>query len=398
MAKSQVGEKTICPGIRVREGVRGVSIRYECMANRRRFTAKCRLPVCLALDARGHATRALKSDYSHWCEECTREAGSAARGVLRSPTVEELIKAYEKIANERRVDPDFRKPSARSIVEAVRSYQRCVLESGLRKTDDVRKLMEMSTLEAIFEALKKTMNGVSAWSYLAGLQRVTARWALPKYRQMGFLVQAPTMPDVGKAKVPNDYKRLPQALKNKIEAWYRSLGELKDKDLYLAASMTYQLAVRPGDVGRLTAENFVKDPHDGLMHLAYKPNKTAESSNRRVDWPLQPELWEQIRAIAGERLDAGLPLVPKANRVYNKINTSMRLACDMSAKGKASYELRKLCIDTVYHTYGADYAVAISGDKRETIEKYYSDPYKINNITPIAIAPLATLGTQETQA
>jgi len=134
------------------------------------------------------------------------------------------------------------------------------------------------------------------------------------------------------------------------------------------------------------------------MHLAYKPNKTAESSNRRVDWPLQPELWEQIRAIAGERLDAGLPLVPKANRVYNKINTSMRLACDMSAKGKASYELRKLCIDTVYHTYGADYAVAISGDKRETIEKYYSDPYKINNITPIAIAPLATLGTQETQA
>ena len=63
----------------------------------------------------------------------------------------------------------------------------------------------------------------------------------------------------------------------------------------------------------------------------------------------------------------------------------MRAACGMETWNKAVYELRKLCVDTVRREQGVDAAVAISGDRRETIDRYYSDPYKLSGVTPRAI-------------
>ena len=45
---------------------------------------------------------------------------------------------------------------------------------------------------------------------------------------------------------------------------------------------------------------------------------------------------------------------------------------------KASYELRKICIDHVYQKFGAEMAVSISGDDIKTIIKYYADPSQPN--------------------
>ena len=228
------------------------------------------------------------------------------------------------------------------------------------------------------------MKGVSAYSYVASLQTVTARWTLLKYKDLGFKVDAPLMPDFGNAKRPPEYKMLTAEQKARIQAWYASLAADDDRQLYLAASIVAQLAVRPNDVARLTAENFIQGD-DGYVHLAYRPHKTIESSNRRVDWPIYPALWELVRDVAGERLDEGKTLIKGARTVFDKLNKSMRAACGMEDWNKAVYELRKLCVDTVRREQGVDAAVAISGDRRETIDRYYSDPYKLSGVTPRAV-------------
>jgi hypothetical protein len=45
---------------------------------------------------------------------------------------------------------------------------------------------------------------------------------------------------------------------------------------------------------------------------------------------------------------------------------------------KASYELRKICIDHVYQKFGAEMAVSLSGDDIKTISHYYADPAQPN--------------------
>ena len=45
---------------------------------------------------------------------------------------------------------------------------------------------------------------------------------------------------------------------------------------------------------------------------------------------------------------------------------------------KASYELRKICIDHIYQRFGVEAAVSISGDDIKTITRYYADPAQPN--------------------
>ena len=46
--------------------------------------------------------------------------------------------------------------------------------------------------------------------------------------------------------------------------------------------------------------------------------------------------------------------------------------------GKASYELRKICIDHIYQKFGAEMASSISGDDIRTVMRYYADPSAVN--------------------
>ena len=71
------------------------------------------------------------------------------------------------------------------------------------------------------------------------------------------------------------------------------------------------------------------------------------------------------------------------------VNASMRLVCGMSADkySKASYELRKRCLHRVMISQGIDVAVQLSGDRRDTLEKYYVDPYRAQTPLKLYQAP-----------
>lgn len=396
--------KTIMPGVTLRVRNGHSSVRFSCMIDRKRFSTVSTLPLdTLITRSTLRPTVTLKAEYNLWVQKCKRElelgvdddAVAARPRVQRrdcgcvAPTIEELLDTYEQIANERARNPNYRKPTPRSIETALKNVRYCVEESGLGMSRQYTELTNPDQIRRIFNSFCKRMNGVSAWSYIMSLKSITAKWARPIYRDMGYEVEEVELPDVGNIKKAPEYKELTGEQKEKIQAWYASLAGEKDRRLYLAASIVAQLAVRPCDVALLTAENFRKDADDDKhVHLRYRPRKTLESSNRRVDWPIRPALWDLIVEVAGERLRNGETLLAGPRSVFDRLNRSMREACGMKDWNKAVYELRKLCIDTVRREQGVDAAVALSGDRRETIDRYYSDPYKLNGIVPLEILPM----------
>jgi len=413
--------RTLMPGVVLRTRNGRPSVRFACMVNRKRFTATCTLPLeSLVTLSTMRPTANLKAEYNMWVQRCEREAvgesPSAARpsalGVLAGngegasdmarnrarrgtalapivPSLEELIEAYENIATQRCRNPNYRKPTARSIETALKNVRYCMAESGIGKARPYTDLANPQMLREVFDRLCNRLHGISAWSYIMSMKSITASWTIPMYRAIGYDVKPVELPDVGNIKKAPEYKELTGEQKEKIQKWYMALAGEQDRRMYLAASFVAQLAVRPCDVGLLTAENFRRDEDDPKhVHLRYRPRKTLESSNRRVDWPIRPALWDLIVEVAGERLRNGETMLEAPRSTFDKLNRSMRKACGMEDWNKAVYELRKLCIDTVRREQGVDAAVALSGDRRETIDRYYSDPYKLNGIVPLEILPM----------
>lgn len=394
-----VKNKTVMPGVVIRKLPSGNrSVRFSCMIKGARFSKTCDLPIQLLVDQKtGRPTGDLKAEYNLWVDQCSQKVGKVLKSGFRIPSIREFIATYERIASERSRDPNYRKPSLRAIETAVKNFGYCVKESGLDWNSPCSELMSPDMVRRIFDRLAKRVSGITAWSYIASLKSVTALWSRPKYRDLGYLVEPPQMPDVGNVKRAPEYKMLSPEMKARIEVWYAGLAKEEDKRLYLAASIVAQLAVRPNDVARLTAENFVKYPDDPHVHLVYRPHKTLESSNRRVDWPISAALWEQICAVAGDRLREGKTIIEAPRSVFDRLNQSMRKACGMEDWNKAVYELRKLCVDTVRREHGVDAAVALSGDRRETIDRYYSDPYKLTGITPLEIIPMPAIEVKKSE-
>ena len=82
------------------------------------------------------------------------------------------------------------------------------------------------------------------------------------------------------------------------------------------------------------------------------------------------EIWEKFNDYG--RL-SGLDVT---RETFETLNRELRVLGFHGSK--ASYELRKICIDHVYQKYGAEMAVSISGDDIRTITKYYADPAQPN--------------------
>lgn len=379
---------TVRPGVVAMFGKKRITMRYYVSINGKRYTTTGRLPYADAVNQKTHKpTKALNEDYAVWCMSLESDANARTNG-LKIPTIRELMEEYDTIANERLNNPLFGKPGTKAINATLYNVRHVYEAAGL--TDDrlITDLFDKHTVQKAFDVLGRQVRAISAWSYILGLKSITAHWAINKYEARGYLVEPAKIPDKPTAANAPQYHLLPDDKKEKINNWYMSLADCPDRNMRLAASMTYQLAVRPIDTGYITADNFRQDPSDGLVHLVYKPHKTQMSSGRIVDWPVLPALWKEIREIAGERLDAGHALLRSPVTTYKKLNASMRAACDMTGN-KAVYELRKLCIDTIRRTMSSDHAVAISGDRRDTIDKYYSDPYKMIDVTPIEIGPMS---------
>jgi hypothetical protein len=394
MVSAQI--KLVMPGVTVRCGKRGKTVRFACMVNRQRFTAQCSLPVDLLVDPKtGRPTRLLRQEYSKWVDECSVKTGARKSGMLLIPSIADIIKHYEDMAWERNRDPNHNKPSSRSIETAIKNFRYCVEASGLRDSRPYTELMDVDMIRKIFKHFMDSgVKGTTAWSYVASLQTITAKWTIVAYRDRGFDVRPPLIPDVGKAREAPSYQQLTPELDRKIDEWILQLDQNAGKDVVLYVMLINNLAIRPNDMGQLTAENFPLS-ENGHHRLCYVPQKTRESSNRRVDIEIPDAAWEQIYALSKERYDAGEKILPAWKYFETVVNTSMRLACGMPVEkySKASYELRKRCLHRVMISQGIDVAVQLSGDRRDTLEKYYVDPYRAQ--TPLKLYQPPTAPTAQ---
>lgn len=430
--------KSVMPGVTVRVGKRGRSVRFACMVNGVRHTRTCEMPVDLLIAPNGTPTRELKSEYGRWVNECTIKSGKAGRVGLRVPTIKELIDAYREIAWKRQADPRFKKAD-RTIETAIKNFSYCLHASGLRDTRPYTDLVNYDMVRRIADYFVRSkddggsgLSALSAWTYISSLQSVTAKWTLVEYRYKGFLVESQTLPKqslFGISADPKQYEELPRKVVGQIWEWYQELGSggvesggVVERSQAFYATCMLELAMRPKDIGELTAENFPLAAN-GHHRLVYRPTKTRESSNRRVDIEIPDALYEKLRALkpeefgCGSGTDGGSPLlghplrgqpaaggyggpgprpkdgallVPHLRGTEDAVNESLRAAVPwLNGKQKASYELRKLCIHTILVTPveqggGVDQAVRLSGDRRDTIEKYYCDPYKSHVALPEA--------------
>ena len=132
--------------------------------------------------------------------------------------------------------------------------------------------------------------------------------------------------------------------------------------------MMLEFAMRNGDVLRLNDSNFIEKKNG--KYLSYTPHKTELTSGRRVYWPIHCDIWHKFEEYGRF---SGLDVTKET---FEDINKDLR---GIGFRGsKASYELRKICIDHIYQKYGAEMAVSISGDDIRTITKYYADPTQPN--------------------
>lgn len=397
--------KSVMPGVTVRVGKRGRSVRFACMVNGVRHTKTCELPVDLLVADNGSPTRELKSEYGRWVNECTVKSGKTGRIGLRVPTIKELIDAYREIAWKRQADPRFKKAD-RTIETAIKNFNYCLHASGLRDTRPYTDLVNYDMVRRIADYFVRSkddggsgLSALSAWTYISSLQSVTAKWTLVEYRYKGFLVESQTLPKqslFGISADPKQYEELPRKVVAQIWEWYQELGSggvesggVVEWSQAFYATCMLELAMRPKDIGELTAENFPLSAN-GHHRLVYRPTKTRESSNRRVDIEIPDALYEKLRALKPEEFGGSELFVPHLRGTEDAVNESLRAAVPwLKEKQKASYELRKLCIHTILVTPveqggGVDQAVRLSGDRRDTIEKYYCDPYKSHVALPEA--------------
>jgi len=368
--------KTIIPGVVMRTGTNIRSIRFSCMVRGSRFTMTYTdLPVEMLVDCKGRPTRELRDAYTAWKTSKEEEIGVVGKYGRREPTIGQMIDAWEKFATKRSVDPRYMRPTESSIRLVLLCFRYCYEQAGLSRDDNYTKLVNEKTLREVFDGfVEKGLAGITAWNYVTSIGSITAKWTEPYWENLGYIVRRCRMPDAGLAKDPPRYRRPSQDLLDKQDLFYASLQDLDDKQPFLVATMALQFAMRPVDIGRLTADNFVRG-QDGCMYLSYTPQKTMHSSKRIVTWKIPESVWGAIREYAGERLDAGETMISSIRYVVaNKINPAMRKFCGMEDSTMALYEYRKRCIDYVYHHYGINAAVAISGDSAQTIEYHYFDP------------------------
>ena len=291
----------------------------------------------------------------------------------RVPSIGQVLRCYRTIAAAERMKTG--RPGENTVENAVRGT-RCVCRAaGIPLEAPVGRLTRPALDAALSEFVRQGLSRISAWSYLCQLRSVFARWSLPYYRDAGWTLQPLELP-VFRARPPR-YVRPCRELLGRVKDWYRR----QRGERWFAATMMLEFAMRNGDVLRLRPENFVErrgevkvkgegEQRTVRHYLCYVPHKTALSSGRRVCWPVHEDIWRRIDECGGLR---GFDIT---DETFDGINRDLR---GLGFSGsKASYELRKICIDHIYQRFGAEKAVSISGDDIRTISRYYADPAQPN--------------------
>ena len=276
------------------------------------------------------------------------------------PTIEQVMKCYRIVSNAERAKTG--RPGEETVANALRGTRTVCRAAGVSLRSPVTALTRKAFDEALAKFMQKGVARVSAWSYVCQLRSIFAKWCLPYYKDAGWEIQPLELP-VFRAKSPR-YVRPSGELLERVKVWYERL----EGEKWLAATMMLEFAMRNGDVLRLKRENFVEREDRHFLH--YTPHKTALSSGRHVCWPVHESIWRRLEDAGGWQ---GFDIT---DEIFTLLNRDLR---SLGFRGnKASYELRKMCIDHIYQRYGAEMATSISGDDIKTIIRYYADPAQPN--------------------
>ena len=309
----------------------------------------------------------------------TANYANTPHDMKHTPTMKELIDAYLQSAEAERIKRD--RPCRRTTANVIIGVSVvCRTLQGESGGGDWREWPAAAVTRKALDrylmtARSRGVSPITAWSYLQSFRSLTAKWTLRYYEDRGWKIRPFEIPSC--ARRPPRYVRPDRAVLEKVKEWYGSLEMLKDRRLWLAATLMLEFAMRNGDVAKLKWSAFrVQEPADSGAYLSYMPNKTALSSGRTVNWPVHPCIWERLAAI---RADSPLQsrVLPNAAAVFAELNRDLRKRRIFTGH-KAMYELRKICIDHVYQKFGAEMASSISGDDIRTVTRYYADPSAVN--------------------
>lgn len=277
-----------------------------------------------------------------------------------TPTIEQVMRCYKIVAQTERMKTG--RPSAETVANALRGAANVCRSAGIELTAPVTALTRKKMDIALAAFMERGLTRLSAWSYVCQLRGVFAKWCRSYYEDAGWDIPPLDIPSF-RAQAPR-YARPSSEMLHRVKAWYKRLtGER-----WFAATMMLEFAMRNGDVLRLKDENFVEK--DGRHYLNYTPHKTELSSGRRVCWPIHESIWEKLEDYGG------VSCFDVTDETFADLNRDLRSLGFCGSK--ASYELRKICIDHVYQKYGAEIAVSLSGDDIKTITRYYADPAQPN--------------------
>jgi integrase len=323
-----------------------------------------------AVDTRGRPTMAAKRWVRQWADQLESADYFAEKESKKEPTWGELLEAYEIHA---RVEFEVSHSPRPETVEANLSVTRSLLrDAGVTMNDTISRLTVDRIDMVIQEMVARGVRSTSVHSILARLSSLFTGWVTDYYkRRNGWEVKAPEVPRMrSKSFLVDRYQRPPEALREKTLTWYKSLEDTQPK-VWLAATLMLQFGMRNIDACLLTWDHFKQE--GDLMVLGYTPRKTSTSSGRVVHVPFDKELYVRMRRAAGHKTQ--LVLGGEGKELYSSINAQMRcLGWDLEKYTKASYELRKLCIDRIYREFGAEAATQVSGDDIKTVCRYYADP------------------------
>ncbi len=276
------------------------------------------------------------------------------------PTIEQVMKCYRVVARTEQMKTG--RPGRDAVANVLRGSACVCRAAGIDLADAVTALTRQRIDAALAAFMERGLARITVWSYVSQLRGLFARWCRPYYRDAGWDIPPLDLPTF-RARPPR-YVRPSAEMLARVKAWYAQLAGAR----WLAATMMLEFAMRNGDVLRLTEANFVT--REGRHYLSYTPHKTELSSGRRVYWPIHDAIWRKYEGFGG------IAYLDVTDETFEAINGDLRA---LGFRGtKASYELRKICIDHVYQKYGAEMAVSISGDDIRTISHYYADPAQPN--------------------
>ena len=279
------------------------------------------------------------------------------------PTIGELMAAYREIAALERIKSG--RPSLRRVDNVLCGVRAVCKWAGV-PSNALLSALTPQCLDLFFlSASKAGIKRVTMRSYIDSIRAITAKWCRTYYHGRGWKIPAFERPPIRRDVIR--YERPSAETLSKVRLWYSSLAKSHDTTPWLAATLMLEFAMRNGDATRLTWDSFER--RGDRMLLCYTPNKTALSSGRVVRWPVHPDLWRAMSRLRGEGRQR---VIKNGEIVYRRLNADLRKLG--FAGSKATYELRKICIDHIYQRFGAEMAVSISGDDIRTVTRYYADP------------------------